>query len=120
MKVLKKKRRDEAPAVRGLKREIMVMSMIQHPNILAVVALGTQADGVPFVVLEKLHSVLDKQLPSAKGGRRPDGSSGERARSGPSRAHCTWDCNWRVGSTIATTRRWTVTAYCIAMSSRRT
>ena len=64
VKVLKQERRDDPKAVMGLKREIMVMSMMDHPNILSVLAIGHQSDSVPFVVLERLHTVLNKQLPS--------------------------------------------------------
>ena len=64
VKVLKQERRGDPKAVRGLKREIMIMSMMDHPNILSVLAIGHQSDSVPFVVLERLHTVLNKQLPT--------------------------------------------------------
>lgn len=61
--VLKTQKRQVTAAVRGLKREIMLMSMFTHPHILRAMALGHQDDSVPFVVLERLQCTLRQELP---------------------------------------------------------
>ena len=64
VKVLKPHKRHVPTAVKGIKREIMLMSMISHPHVLPVRAMGYfNEDGVPFLVLERLCTILSKELP---------------------------------------------------------
>jgi len=49
-------------AVSGIKREIMLMNLMQHAHVLSSVAMG-EHEGIPFVVLEVLSSVLSRDLP---------------------------------------------------------
>jgi serine/threonine protein kinase len=59
LKTLKKSGED---AVRGLTREIMLMTLMDHPNVLPGLALG-QKEGQPFMVLTLLSTVLRRELP---------------------------------------------------------
>ena len=43
--------RDHAAAVRGLKREIMLMTLMEHPNVLRSLAMG-EHDSNPFMVTD--------------------------------------------------------------------
>lgn len=49
-------------AVRGLTREITLMTLMDHPNVLPGLALGRR-DGQPFLVLALLSTVLRHELP---------------------------------------------------------
>ena len=65
VKVLKPHKRNDHEAVRGMKREIMLMSMMHHPNVLRVLAIGYfREDSVPFLALERLCTVLHRELPA--------------------------------------------------------
>jgi len=62
LKVLKPSRVGSQSAVRGLKREIMLLSLMDHPGIMHIVALG-QHDNQPFMVMPCLANVLAAALP---------------------------------------------------------
>jgi len=62
VKMLKPEKREVPAAVDGIKREIILMNLMRHPNILLSKAMG-EHEGIPFVVLEVLSSVLAKDLP---------------------------------------------------------
>ena len=62
MKILKTQKTDEHRAVKGMKREIMLMSLMEHPNVLRALALGEE-NGKPFMVIEKLGRTLSAELP---------------------------------------------------------
>ena len=62
LKILKQSKRNDPRAVKGLKREIMLMSLMEHPNVLRALALG-QEHGKPFMVVEKLGNMLAAELP---------------------------------------------------------
>ena len=65
VKVLKPHKRQVVEAVKGMKREIMLMSMMSHPNVLKATAIGYfKDDGVPFLALGRLCSVLNRELPA--------------------------------------------------------
>jgi serine/threonine protein phosphatase PrpC len=42
LKMLKQNKRDEVLAVKGLKREIMLLSLMHHPNVMRALALGEE------------------------------------------------------------------------------
>ena len=63
VKMLKPAKQENRSAVGGLKREIMLMTLMVHPNILSAHALG-QHEGKPFMVVELLSSVLSNDLPT--------------------------------------------------------
>ena len=62
IKMLKPAKQDSMNALRGIKREIMLMTLMDHPNVLNAYALG-QREGKPFVIIELLATVLNKELP---------------------------------------------------------
>ncbi len=62
IKMLKKSKQDSPSALKGIKREIMLMTLMTHPNVLPAHALG-QHEGKPFIIIELLASVLHKELP---------------------------------------------------------
>ena len=62
VKMLKPEKKEQTNALAGLKREIMLMTLMDHPNILPGRALG-QREGKPFMVLDLLSSVLVSELP---------------------------------------------------------
>ena len=62
LKMLKKEKKDKPDALAGLKREIMLMTLMEHPNVLPGIALG-QVDGQPLMVMALLASVLSAELP---------------------------------------------------------
>ena len=62
IKMLKKEKGQSLPAVQGLKREIMVMTLMDHPNVLKAYALG-QHEGQPLMILELLSRTLTSELP---------------------------------------------------------
>ena len=62
VKMLKKSKQELPSALQGIKREIMLMSLMKHPNVLPARALG-QYEGKPFIIIELLASVLHKELP---------------------------------------------------------
>ena len=64
IKMLKKEKGQSLPAVQGLKREIMVMTLMDHPNVLKAYALG-QHEGQPLMILELLSRTLTSELPRA-------------------------------------------------------
>ncbi|KOO27185.1 serine threonine-protein kinase ctr1 [Chrysochromulina tobinii] len=66
IKMLKKEKREIPSAVEGLKREIMMMTLMDHPNVLKAYALG-QHEGIPLMIVELLSRTLPSQLP-----RNPD------------------------------------------------
>jgi serine/threonine protein kinase len=62
IKMLKKEKREIPSAVEGLKREIMMMTLMNHPNVLKAYALG-QHEGIPLMIVELLSHTLPSQLP---------------------------------------------------------
>jgi hypothetical protein len=62
IKMLKKEKREIPSAVEGLKREIMMMTLMDHPNVLKAYALG-QHEGIPLMIVELLSHTLPSQLP---------------------------------------------------------
>jgi len=62
VKMLKPANRGVPSAVSGIKREIMLMNLMRHPHVLSCEAIG-EHEGIPFVVLEVLSSVLSHDLP---------------------------------------------------------
>ena len=62
--VLKAEKHNSETAVIGIKREIMLLSLIAHPNIISVLATG-QHDNQPFVVVDRLPHILSSILPAA-------------------------------------------------------
>jgi len=62
IKMLKPAKQNSIGALRGIKREIMLMTLMDHPNVLNAYALG-QLEGKPFVIIELLATVLNKELP---------------------------------------------------------
>ena len=62
IKKLKKEKREIPSAVEGLKREIMMMTLMDHPNVLKAYALG-QHEGIPLMIVELLSRTLPSQLP---------------------------------------------------------
>jgi serine/threonine protein phosphatase PrpC len=62
IKMLKKEKREIPSAVEGLKREIMMMTLMDHPNVLKAYALG-QHEGIPLMIVELLSRTLPSQLP---------------------------------------------------------
>jgi len=62
VKVLKAEKHGSQDAVRGLKREIMLLSLIEHPNIMRAIALG-QHDNQPFMVMARLANIMSSALP---------------------------------------------------------
>ena len=49
-------------AAADLYSEIYLMTSMNHPNVLPAIAMGVE-EGLPFLVLEKLASVLAAELP---------------------------------------------------------
>ena len=62
IKMLKRSKQDEPAAVQGLKREIMLMTLMDHPNVLTAFALG-QHEGKPLMIIQLLGCTLTSQLP---------------------------------------------------------
>ena len=50
-------------AMRDLKLEMQLMCRMDHPHVLAVRAVGQHRNGMPFMCLDLLHSVLSNELP---------------------------------------------------------
>jgi len=63
LKILAPTKREDPAAVRGLKREVMIMTLMDHPNVLKGLAIGYEG-GRPFMVLDQLKSVLAAELPT--------------------------------------------------------
>ena len=64
VKRLKPEQRANRTAAHDLESETLLMSSMAHPNVLRAVAHGHEAHtGVPFLVVEKLASVLSSELP---------------------------------------------------------
>ena len=64
VKTLKPEQRNNPTAVQDLQSEIYLMVAMRHPNILKALAMG-KYQGLPFLVLEKLQSVLSNDLPKS-------------------------------------------------------
>ena len=62
IKMLKKEKQEIPSAVQGLKREIMMMTLMDHPNVLKAYALG-QHEGIPLMIVELLSRTLPLELP---------------------------------------------------------
>ena len=62
IKMLTTAKQNSTSALNGIKREIMMMTKMDHPNVLNAIALG-QREGKPFVIIELLATVLNKELP---------------------------------------------------------
>jgi len=63
LKVLRGDRLMSPAARRDFELEIQLMSRLDHPNILKVRAVGQHPDGLPFLCLDELATVLSKELP---------------------------------------------------------
>ena len=63
VKILNQEKQHLASALAGFKREVMVMTLMNHTNVLKGLALG-QESARPFMVVERLKSVLSKELPT--------------------------------------------------------
>jgi serine/threonine protein kinase len=61
IKMLKKEKQEIPSAVQGLKREIMLMTLMDHPNVLKAYALG-QHEGIPLMIVELLSRTLPLEL----------------------------------------------------------
>ena len=66
IKMLRTAKQNSIGALNGIKREIMMMTKMDHPNVLNAFALG-QNEGKPFVIIELLATVLNKELPRDPG-----------------------------------------------------
>jgi len=64
VKMLKPQKAKDETAVSGLKREIMLMTLMVHPNVLRASAIGEHEEK-PFMVLSVLTSVLSNDLPQS-------------------------------------------------------
>jgi len=64
VKMLKPQKAKDETAVSGLKREIMLMTLMIHPNVLRSSAIGEHEEK-PFMVLSVLTSVLSNDLPQS-------------------------------------------------------
>ena len=62
VKVLREQHRDNSLAITDLESETQIMISLRHPSILRVLGVG-RTDGLPFLVLEVLDSVLLTTLP---------------------------------------------------------
>ena len=72
MVALKRLRRDlpscrESIGLADLQREIAILSRLEHPNIIRMVAHGTGKDGAPFCCLEMFSQPLSALLPTSTG-----------------------------------------------------
>ena len=65
VKVIRPEMRGSESAVRGLKREIMLQSLMSHPGVMYTIGLG-QHESHPFMVMLQLTTTLDAMLPSPK------------------------------------------------------
>jgi len=63
VKTLKEGKRGQMSAVVDLEREMNLMARMDHPNVIRVVAIGRCDDGIPFLCMELLASVLSADLP---------------------------------------------------------
>ena len=63
VKMLKPEQRNNPTAVKDLLSEGALMMAMQHPNVLGAIAHGLDPDGLPFIVIEKLETVLSAELP---------------------------------------------------------
>ena len=63
IKVLKADKHGSETAVRGLKREIMLLSLIEHPNTMRAIGLG-QHDNQPFMVMPRRSEEHTSELQS--------------------------------------------------------
>ena len=63
VKMLKPEQRNNPTAVKDLLSEGALMMAMQHPNLLGAIAHGLDDYGLPFVVIEKLETVLSAELP---------------------------------------------------------
>ena len=60
LKVLKSDKRGSHVAVRGLKREIMLLSLMHHPGVMSTIALG-QHESHPFMVMPRREWPADSR-----------------------------------------------------------
>jgi len=65
VKMLKQEQQNNPTAVKDLLSEGALMLTMRHKNILAGIAHGLDDHGLPFVVIEKLESVLSAELPKS-------------------------------------------------------
>jgi serine/threonine protein kinase len=65
VKMLKQEQQNNPTAVMDLLSEGALMLTMRHKNILAGIAHGLDDHGLPFVVIEKLESVLSAELPKS-------------------------------------------------------
>ena len=67
VKMLRPEQQSNPTASSDLQSEIHLMTSMSHPNVLGVIAMGHDPAGFPFLVLEKLSTVLSNELPKAAG-----------------------------------------------------
>ena len=63
VKMLKPLQRSNPTASQDLLSESALMMAMQHPHVLGAIAHGLDPDGLPFIVIEKLETVLSAELP---------------------------------------------------------
>ena len=67
VKMLRPEQQSNSTAAADLLSEIHLMVSMSHPNVLGVIAMGHDPNGFPFLVLEKLSTVLSNELPKSAG-----------------------------------------------------
>lgn len=65
VKMLKPDQQNNPTAATDLRSEVHLMTSMKHPHVLRAIAMGTDPAGFPFLVLEKLDTVLSAELPKA-------------------------------------------------------
>ena len=63
VKMLKKEHHQNPVASRDLLSEVQLMTEMNHAHVLNSIAQGTDSNGLPFMVVEKLEKVLAHELP---------------------------------------------------------
>ena len=77
--MLKEEHRGRDLAIKDLRNEIAIMARLAHPGVLRVRGVGEASPGRPFLILERLTTVLAAVLPKpadqALGATRPYSAS---------------------------------------------
>jgi serine/threonine protein kinase len=63
VKMLKLRQRKNPTASEDLLSESTLLMAMRHPHVLGAIAHGLDPDGLPFIVIEKLETVLSAELP---------------------------------------------------------
>ena len=63
VKMLKLRQRKNPTASEDLLSEGTLLMVMRHPHVLGAIAHGLDPDGLPFIVIEKLETVLSAELP---------------------------------------------------------